>query len=258
MLIDAHTHMPSVGWPENSTTFPSVEAAVRYLREAGTDAAIFNTWQGVLAQTEEDLERANADALALAREFNGFLYPGASIHPAFPDTSRKWLARFRDEGYLWVGELVSYKLPYKYSDLEFLTLCEECAAHRHILQLHIDQDVLQVARRFPEMPVVNSHIDVDFCPKLAEVPNVWLDISGGAGGLWIGSLEAAVKALGPDRLLYGTDFTGYEPRAFQARLQVCVPDPAEGEKIRWRNVVRLLESVGSRPIINSSGTVPFQ
>jgi hypothetical protein len=112
-----------------------------------------------------------------------------------------------------------------------------------------DQDVLEVARRFPAMPVVNSHIDANFCPQLAELPNIWLDISGGAGGLWIGSLEAAVQAMGPDRLLYGTDFTGYEPRAFQARLQMCVPDPVEQEKVRWKNVVRLLESVGSRPIV---------
>ena len=42
-----------------------------------------------------------------------------------------------------------------------------------------------------------------------------------------------------DAVLYlrnaGTDFTGYEPRAFQIRLESSVPDPVEREKVRWWN-----------------------
>lgn len=248
MLIDAHTHMPSPGMEIYAPVNDTVEKAVRYLRNAGTDAAIFTPWRAVFAESAEDLEEGNAQALALATEYEGFLYPGATIHPAFPELSLEWLARFRDLGYKWVGELVQYKLPYKYSDPEFLRLAEACAEHGHILQAHIDVELIEVARRFPELPVVNSHIDKTLCARQAEVPNLWLDLSGGAGGLHIGAMEAAYAAFGPDRLLFGTDFTGYEPRAFQLRLDAAVLDPAEREQIRWRNVTRLLEQVGSRPI----------
>jgi len=248
MLIDAHTHMPSAGMEIYSPINETVADAVRYLRDAGTDAAIFTTWQGVFATTAEELEQGNADALKLAREFDGFLYPGASIHPAFPEESLRWLARFRDLGYKWVGELVHYRLPYHYTDPAFLRLCEACAAHGHILQAHLDEELIEVARRFPDMPVVISHIDTALCPRQAEAPNIRLDISGGAGGLHIGAMEAAYQAFGADRLLYGTDFTGYEPRGFQVRLEMAVPNPAEREKVRWKNVVKLLEQAGSRPI----------
>ena len=248
MLIDAHTHMPSPGMEIDAPINDTVEKAVRYLRAAGTDAAIFTTWRGVFATTAEELGQGNTEALQLAREYDGFLYPGATIHPAFPELSLEWLARFRDLGYKWVGELVQYKLPYRYTDPEFLRLAEVCAEHGHILQAHLDMELIEVARRFPELAVVNSHIDPAACPRQAETPNLWLDLSGGAGGLHIGAMEAAYRAFGPGRLLYGTDFTGYEPRAFQVRLEAAVPEPAEREQIRWRNVVGLLEQVGSRPI----------
>jgi predicted TIM-barrel fold metal-dependent hydrolase len=248
MIIDSHTHLPAEGWSVVTTPFPTVSEAIGYLREAGTDAALFNTWQGVFAETADDLVQANAAAWDLAQEFEGFLYPGASIHPAFPKVSQEELARFRDSGYLWVGELVHYHKPYRYVDPEFLDLCETCAKHGHILQLHVHENIIEVARRFPAMPVVCSHIDLALCPRLAAEPNIWLDISGSGGGLNIGYLEAACQIFGPDRLLYGTDFTGYEPRAFQARVNTVMKDPTHREKIFWQNTVRLLEKVGSRPL----------
>lgn len=249
MIIDAHTHLPSEGWPGTPTPFATVANAVAYLHATGTDAALFTTWQGVLAETVDDLNQGNAAALALAAQYPDFLYPGACLHPAFSASSRYWLQQFRDAGYRWVGELVPYQRPYRYTDEVFLELCAECAAHDHVVQLHVHEDIIEVARLFPNMPVVCAHIgDEAFCRMLAPLPNIWLDISGAQGGLVIGALETAYDILGADRLLYGTDFTGYEPRCFQARLACAVPDSEAREKILWRNVAQLLGSVGSRPI----------
>lgn len=246
MIFDAHTHLPSEGWPGHKTWFAGVAEVVRYLQDAGTDAALFNTWQGVFAVTEQDLEQGNAAALELAERYPGFLFPGACIHPAFPEASRKWLARFRARGYFWVGELVHYKTPYKYCDAPFMDLAAECAARGHVLQLHCHADIVTVARSLPGLPVVCSHIDLDLCRQLAPLPNAWVDLSGSAGGLSIGSIETACQTLGPERLLFGTDFTGYEPRAFQTRLRMAVPDPRQREQIFFGNLLRLLETVGSR------------
>ena len=236
MMIDAHTHMPAEGWSGNRGPLPTVAEAVAYLKAAGTTAALFNTWQGVLAESESDLERANTQALELARKYKGFLYPGAVIYPAFPEASRRWLARFRDEGFLWVGELVLEKCGRRYTDEQFMELFAECERHGHVLQLHVHEDIVAVARRFPRMIVVCSHIDSSLCPRLAAEPNIRLDISGFCGGLCIGGIEDAYRAFGAGRLLYGTDFTGYEPRAFRERLKVAVPDAREQEAILWRNV----------------------
>lgn len=246
MIIDAHTHMPSEGWSQHTPAIPTVAEAVAYLKATGTEAALFNMWQGVLAETEADLDHANAVALELAARYPGFLYPGVCLHPAFPETSLRWLSRFRDQGWLWVGELVNYRKPYRYTDEAFLALAAECAAHGHILQLHGHDDIVALAQRFPGLRVVCSHINVALCKRLAALPNTWVDISGGVGGLALGSLEGAFQAMGPDRLLYGTDFTGYEPRCFLLRLELSIPDPAIRQRILSENLLRLLKAAGSR------------
>ncbi len=248
MLIDSHVHMPAVHWPDDPRNFLSVDDAVEYLRNTGTDAAIFNTWQGVLARNAEDIDKANADALELTAEYDGYLYPGLTINPVYPELSKEWLIRYREMGYKWVGELVFYFMDYRYTDQAFLDLCAECDKHGHILQLHTSEDILEVAKTFPELPIVCSHIDIELLPRLAEYENISLDISGSAGGLHIGALEKAFKILGADRLLYGTDYSSYEPRAFQARLNISVLDETDRQKIQWQNVKILLEKAGSKPI----------
>ena len=240
MIIDAHTHLPAEGWRGNPSPIPTVAEAVAYLRAAGTSAALFNTWQGVMAESESDLDQANAEALALTRRYQGFLYPGAVVHPGFPEVSVRWLARFRDEGYAWVGELILEKCACRYSDPAFMDLFAECERHGHIVQLHVHEDIIAVARRFPRMTVVCSHIDMDLCPRLAAEPNIRLDISGACGGLWIGGIESAYLAFGASRLLYGSDFTGYEPRCFQERLKVAVSDVEERQAVLSGNVRALL------------------
>jgi predicted TIM-barrel fold metal-dependent hydrolase len=246
MIFDSHVHLPSEGWDGHKPWIRTVARAVAELKATGADAVLFNMWQGVFAETERDLEEANAEALALADTHAGFLFPGACLHPAFPAVSLAWLARFRERGFRWVGELVPYRKPYRYLDPAFLELAAECERQGHVLQLHGHGDIPILASYFPRLPVVCSHISVDLLPRLAEQPNVWLDISGGAGGLQLGCIEQARDVLGADRLLYGTDFTGYDPRCFQTRLRAAVPDAEERERIFSGNLLRLLEQAGSR------------
>lgn len=248
MIIDAHTHMPSAGWPGHRSEVATVEDAVRYMRHVGTDAALFNMWQGVFAESERDLEEGNAEALAVAERYAGFLFPGVCIHPDFPDASLRWMRHFSDSGYKWVGELVHYhkEKPYRYTDSGFLDLVEYCSSGGFVLQLHSDSAVVDVASRFPALQVVCAHIDVGLCERLAELPNTWMDISGSAGGLVVGAIEHAYKTMGPDRLLYGSDFTGYDPACFQARLGTAVPEESSRQRILGGNVLRLLEMVDSK------------
>lgn len=251
MIIDSHTHIPTPGHAGGHGFILTPRAAVEYLRAAGTDAALFNTWRGVKARNVEDLNASNQDAFDLRREFGGFLYPGASLSPEHPEASFEWLARFRGEGLLWVGELLPRHEPKcAFDDPPYMRLFEECARHGHIVQLHNGPDVKEVARRFPQMPVVCAHIpSEEECTALAALPNVWMDLSGAAGGLRVGGMEGALRLFGPDRLFYGTDFTGYEPRCFQVRLSVAVPSAEDREKILHRNITRLMAEAGSRAIV---------
>lgn len=249
MIIDSHTHMPSPDWSGHNDFFPSVDAAVQYLQTTGVDVALFNTYQGVFALTEDDLDTANQQALKLAEKFKGFLYPGAVINPLFPEKSIHWLDEFRSSGFMWVGELVAYKCKIEFNQKAWMDLFEYCAKHGHAVQLHNSEGIIDVAAKFPDMQVICSHLNGGASlEKLAQSKNIWLDISGACGGLTIGALEDALKKFGASRILLGSDFTGYEPMAFIARIEATVKKSSDKENIYGRNIIQLLEKIGSRPI----------
>ena len=248
MIIDAHTHMPSPGWPGHNDFFPTVGSAVEYLKNKEIGAALFNTWQGVFAETADDVNRANTEALQLYDTYQGFLYPGAVIHPSFPEISKQWLDRFRDHGFMWVGEIIQYKCNIEFNEPSWLSLFEYCAKHGHAVQLHGSKSLNDVAARFPDMQVVCSHINLDLLNELANNRNVWLDVSGSVGGLYLGAIEAALKSFGEKRMLFGTDFTGYEPDVFIARIKLAIKDMNAREAVFSRNITGLLAKIGSRPI----------
>jgi len=200
------------------------------------------------AETEDDIDTANADALKLYKEYQGFLYPGAVIHPAFPKASRKWLDRFRDEGLMWVGELVQYKCGLEFNELPWLNLFENCALHGHAVQLHNSETIVDVATKFPDMQIVCAHINIPHLEALAQKENIWLDISGRCGGFIEGALEIALNIFGANRLLFGTDFTGYEPKVFINRVDSAIEDIKDREKLFSENIINLLAKIGSQPI----------
>jgi predicted TIM-barrel fold metal-dependent hydrolase len=250
MIVDAHIHMPSFGWSgrEFKCQFQTLEAILQHLDECGISHALGNTRQGVFAENVKDLHDGNQAALDYAASSKGVLYPGAVIHPAFPVASIAWLERFRDKGFYWVGELVQYQCGIEFDQPEWLKLFEYCAEHGHIIQLHSSETILKVADYFPEMPVVYSHLNLELLEQISLRPNLWVDISGRCCTHTAGSLEAAVEIVGSNKLLFGTDFSGYEIEPYIDRINAVIADPAEKEKIFSQNIIKLLADVGSKAI----------
>ncbi len=251
MILDSHVHLPSSNHAKESEEtflryFPDRRTAVDYLRRSGIAGAIFTTWEGVWSDTEQELDSANAEVLEIQKEAAGFLYPGASIHPAFPEASIRWLEIFRKKGLVWVGELVHYRANRgDYDNPAWMKLFEVCRDLGMIVQLHASPSVIRLAKRLPELRIVNSHIDEKLLSGLAACPNVMLDVSGFAAGIRLNAMESARKAFGADRLLFGTDFTVYEPEAFLLRSRNAFPDSGEREKLYCRNLLALLASAGA-------------
>lgn len=250
MLIDAHVHLPSpevAKGHEAESNFRSVAEAVAFLKTCGVTGIVFNLWRGVYADTEEDIDLANEQALAIYDEDPGFFYPGAVIHPGFPAASERWLARFRERGLMWVGELVPYRNNIEFDRPEWLRLLDLCRRHGQIVQLHGSPGVLGVARAMPDLRIVSAHIVPEQLAPLAAHPNVSLDLSGIAGGERLGRMERALEHFGPDRLLWGTDFQVFDPAAFAARARNAFPDETTRGKIFAGNLLRLLASAGGAP-----------
>lgn len=250
MIIDSHVHLPSPevakGHPCEGI-FPTVAAAIACLKRCGVTGIVFNMWRGVFTDSEEDVNLANEQALALYDEDPGFFYPGAVIDPRFPGASERWLEHFRGRGLRWVGELVPYRMQIEFGRPEWMRLFDICRRNGQIVQLHGSKGVLDVARAMPDLKIVSAHVFPDF-PKLlaslAAFPNVWLDLSGVGSGERLGYMETALAHFGPGRLLWGTDFQVFDPAVFILRARNAFPDTMTREKIFSGNVLRLLASAG--------------
>jgi predicted TIM-barrel fold metal-dependent hydrolase len=110
-------------------------------------------------------------------------------------------------------------------------------------------DLARLAARHPRASFILAHIGGggDYAHTFAavrDVPNVFPDLSG--SGVDRGMLDAAVEALGAERLLWGSDLTMCTGLAKLRALEVIGLGHAEIEAIRWKNSARLFRA-GSFP-----------
>lgn len=105
-------------------------------------------------------------------------------------------------------------------------------------------DLGRLARRHPSVSFILAHIGGggDYrhtFAAVASIPNVYLDLSG--SGVDRGMLDDAVRAVGPRRILWGSDITMETGLAKLWALEHIEPhlDASALTDIRWRNAARI-------------------
>ena len=102
-------------------------------------------------------------------------------------------------------------------------------------------DLLRLARRHPRVRFFGGHTGGDWewgIAAMKQVDNIWLDIAGGdATG---GYMEAALRAVGAGRIVYGTDVTGRSVTSQLAKVLAVDLPAADRDRILWRNAVDIL------------------
>lgn len=213
-----------------------------------------------LYDTEEMTRQLNDQSMRITREWPGvvsaFCYINA-LHGV--EASRRELDRCLGEGNL-VG--IKSELECNPRDPLFRPLAEKAieygvpllqhtwnhtplvAPGRHGKQREAGSaDVAQLAREYPELTIIMAHLTgcgVRGVRDIADCPNVVVDTCGAAP--MRGIVESAVRLLGPERLLYGSDITG---RCYGTQLgRVIGADlPREvKEAILWKNAARVIPS----------------
>lgn len=103
------------------------------------------------------------------------------------------------------------------------------------------EDIVSLARRHPEVNIVMAHISscgYQGVAQIADTGNIYTDTSG---GLPEGSvLEYALKLLGPERILYGSDVPCRDAASQTGRVLGCVTNARARELIFHKNAERLL------------------
>ena len=255
-IFDAHLHCPAADgtvWQWHKVT-PDFEAFVAYLDRTGVGRGIINSVRCQEAKTPADFIAGNREVARYVEKYKGRFVGACVVNPLFIDESLREIEECHKQfGFVWVGELCNYTgVPYEYTIKNFQLLVEQVTKLNMVLDVHTEQDEMKfVIEKFPKATIVFPHFGDDReyanifkrIELVAGHPNCYLDTSG-YGHDRTGMLEYAVKTIGPDRVLFGSDFSINDPGTVIARVQNSFLTEDQKKKVLADNVLALLKRVG--------------
>jgi predicted TIM-barrel fold metal-dependent hydrolase len=252
-VFDCHLHCPPMKgeeWQWYKVT-NSFEDFVNYLDKTGVQKGIINSQRSFGAKPEEFIA-GNREVAGYVEKYKGRFLGACVVNPQFIEESLKEIEYCHNQlGFLWVGELCNYMVPYLYSIREFEMLVEQVVKLNMVLALHTEHGELEyIAQKFPHATIAFAHFGDDHeyedifkrIDIVAQNPNFYLDTSG-YGHDRVGVLEYAVKTIGPDRILFGSDFSINDPGTVIARIKNSFLTSEQKQKIFSGNILALLDKV---------------
>jgi hypothetical protein len=252
-IFDCHLHCPAESgesWQWYKVTH-SFEDFVSYLDRTGVQRGIINSQRSFAAKPEE-FKAGNREVARYVEKYKGRFLGACIVNPQYIEESLREIEYCRNQlGFVWVGELCNYVVPYQYTIKEFEMLVDQVGKLNMILALHTEQGEMEyIAQKFPRAIIAFAHFGDDHefedifkrIDMVAQNPNFYLDTSG-YGHDRVGVLEYAVKAIGPDRILFGSDFSINDPGTVIARIRNSFLTTEQKQKIFSGNLQELLKKV---------------
>lgn len=257
-LVDVHAHFAHdrcgrAGWEAENARRLAVGERIGITVHV---ASILGSW-GLTSPTyfpsPEDLAYANAALRSLARAHPSRIRGYVAVNPNFTREAVAELGKGLAEGMVGVKLAASRRA----SD-PLLDPIAELAAERGVPVLqHVWQhrrrevagqeisdalDLAALAARHPRARFILAHIGgggdwAHSLRALADVPNVWVDLSG--SGVDRGMLGLCAECVGAGRMLFGTDLTMDTGLAKLRHLAAMGCTAEEVERVRWRNAAEL-------------------
>jgi predicted TIM-barrel fold metal-dependent hydrolase len=250
-VFDCHLHCPAENgekWQWYKVT-NSFEDFVNYLDKTGVQRGIINSQRSFGTEPEEFIA-GNREVARYVEKYKGRFIGACVVNPLYIEESLKEIEYCHNQlGFVWVGELCNYMVPYLYSIREFEMLVEQVVKLNMVLALHTEQGELEyVAQKFPQATIAFAHFGDDHeyddifrrIDTVAKNPNFYLDTSG-YGHDRVGVLEYAVKTIGSDRILFGSDFSINDPSTVIARIKNSFLTMEQKQKILSGNLLELLK-----------------
>ncbi|MBI1786868.1 MAG: amidohydrolase family protein [Acidobacteria bacterium] len=255
-IFDAHLHIPS----DNGENFQwslvtrNMQEFVAYLDKCGVKRGVISSSWSNKAQTPDDYRQGNREVAKYVDRYKGRFRGSCVITPFRIDDALREIEHCHQEyGFVWLGEFCNYMTGYRYDTPEWAEVMKLAARLKLVIQIHTNvREMEHLAEKFPEATIVFPHLGGnrdDIFKRIdivARHKNTHIELSG-SGIERVGILEKAVKEIGADRVLYGSDFTINEPSAVIARVKNAFLTAEDREKILFRNVERLLARAGAGP-----------
>lgn len=247
-ILDAHVHY----WPAGPQFDPAEVERYRMLsRAAGVGRSILLGSVGAYGAypTPENLRDCNDQTMALVQAYPDLFAGLVYVNPSHPQNAIDEINRcVRD------GNLIGIKLwvSNRASDPRVFPVAERALALdigilQHTWNKTVGQgadesttlDVAELARRFPKLRIQVAHLTgINFWGvlDLAPFPNVTVDTSGGQPQS--GLVEYALRHLGPDRVVYGSDWPVRDQHCQVAKITGVALEPAIHQQILSGNACR--------------------
>jgi predicted TIM-barrel fold metal-dependent hydrolase len=251
VIIDCHVHLiPKAG----QTQAQALADMLTCMDRLGIDKACLSLGSGLIVQpTADDLREQNewvASAVALAPDrLIGFVY----CSPNHPDLSLELIDQYAVRGpfrgiKLWVCQLCHHEgndpICARAAELGLPVLQHTWFKTTGNLPTESEpKHLVELAQRHPQTNFIMAHAGGDWERGLRTIrytPNIHADTCGNDPE--VGFTELAVKLLGPERLIFGSDATG---RSFASQLaKVLGGDISDDDKrlILAENLLRLMPS----------------
>jgi uncharacterized protein len=252
-IFDCHLHSPADSgekWQWNIVT-DTFDDFVKYLDKTGVKRGIINSQRSFGIKPEEFIA-GNREVARNVEKYKGRFMGACVVNPQYIDAALREIEYCHDQlGFLWVGELCNYMVPYNYSIKEFEMVVQQVARLKMVLAIHTEHGEMEyISQKFPDATIAFAHFGDDHefddifkrINMVASNPNFYLDTSG-YGHDRVGVLEYAVKKIGPERVLFGSDFSINDPSTVIARINNSFLTNEEKQKIFSGNLERLLSKV---------------
>jgi len=235
-------------------------------------ASILGTWghtSPIYFPSPADVTLGNDEMLALQKRESGRVRSYVTVNPNDTEHSLREIERCLAQGAIGIKLAASRR-----ADDPLLDAIAEEAARRGVPVLqHVWQhrrrdwpgqeasdgvELARLAARHPDASFILAHIGgggdwQHTLPALAEVPNVYVDLSG--SGVDRGMLDRTLTAVGASRMVWGSDLTMETGLAKLWALDVIGLSADEMASIRWRNAARIFPRNSFPMLAVSASTV---
>jgi predicted TIM-barrel fold metal-dependent hydrolase len=234
-IIDMHTHMGRWRFPVPGD---GADSLLRLMERHKIERCVISSALGIVY----DMAEGNRRLYEAIRE-HPTLHGYVVVNPNYLEESRAELARWYQHD-CFVGAKIHCEYSNQATSSPAIrAVIAEVAEYRKPLLIHnAGSDWLpaikEIARAHPELPIIIAHGGGwGTGPAIRDVPSLFLEFcsSGGVSG----RIDEALAAVGPERLMFGSDMDLLDPAYVLGTYEDANFSPAEREMVMHRTARRL-------------------
>lgn len=226
MVIDVHGHL----FKEHESTVPgfqwklvdlpdgeiSIHNIARIVENSQIDKMIISSVTMGKEATDREMRESNRYTAKLIENYPEQFYGYCFINPHYLKESLEEMDyTIKRLGFVGIGEVCPHVLNFEMDSKEMRAIIEKGIELDVPLNLHSSEPshfraIAKLAREYPKAKIIMAHLGGfrfwrDGIEAIKDCDNVWVDCSAWVM-LTMGAFENAVKELGAERVLFGTDF----------------------------------------------------